>query len=655
MAGVRAVVAGGGLGMKARQGGIAAGQRPGQKGSGQPSLYLRTGDSIPCEVTGIDENGVSIKTSLSDSMFVPHDKIKAVELVRETTGAPGLTPVKQDRLLTLPRMQRDSPPTHLIRSRDGDYLRGRLIGMNDNRLQVEVRLEVKELPRERVSRIIWLHAEDLDKTGAADPLERKPEVGTALAKLTPANEQIQRCLEKFTRVEFLDLELQDCITYLSEAHKIKMSVTLKDRDAGVSLEKPITLKMDDANLGDVLKRMFEPLHLTYAIENRELNITASAAGDPSAVKPAKDEVVQETVESVRGNDKIKRSLDKPTNVEFLDLAMEDCITFLLEYHGIKITIDKQALEDDGVPLDQPITLKVNGVALRSVLKLILEPLDLIAVVERGELRITTSAKVKARAAKAAERVAPRPSPASDKTRTRVQVLRNDETRLTFFPETFADATLSGTSDVLGACRVNLAQIDQLLIGGAIEQAAAKLQYQKWKLQNAVDPKFVNSGENSDGGDAGTESPLVGKPAPLFELDLLTGGKFKLADQKGHVVVLDFWATWCGPCLAAMPQVDRAVHDFQDQGVQLIAVNLEEGPKPIKSLLERHKLDVTVALDRDGAVAGKYQASAIPQTVIIDKAGNVVRVFIGGGTQFEEQLRTALRGLFPESPPQPPAP
>src|SRR5258708_37753846 len=136
--------------------------RAGQKGTGQPSLYLLTGDTIPCEVTSIDENGVSFKTALSDSKFVAHDKIKAVELVRGTANAPGLTKTKRDRLLTLPRMQKESPPTHLIRSLDGDYLRCRLVGMDDNRLQVEVRLEMKEIPRARVARIIWLHADDLE-------------------------------------------------------------------------------------------------------------------------------------------------------------------------------------------------------------------------------------------------------------------------------------------------------------------------------------------------------------------------------------------------------------------------------------------------------------------------------------------------------------
>ncbi|GAG41856.1 unnamed protein product, partial [marine sediment metagenome] len=112
-----------------------------------------------------------------------------------------------------------------------------------------------------------------------------------------------------------------------------------------------------------------------------------------------------------------------------------------------------------------------------------------------------------------------------------------------------------------------------------------------------------------------------------------------------VVVLDFWATWCGPCLQAMPQIDRVMHEFKDHDVQLVAVNLQEGPESIKSLLKRLKLNPTVALDIDGAVAAKYAAIAIPQTVIIDSDGKVVRLFVGGGPQFGEQLRAALKSVL----------
>ena len=80
----------------------------------------------------------------------------------------------------------------------------------------------------------------------------------------------------------------------------------------------------------------------------------------------------------------------------------------------------------------------------------------------------------------------------------------------------------------------------------------------------------------------------------------------------------------------MPQVEKVAGEFRDRGVQLIAVNLQEEPKQISAMLERHKLQPTVALDRDGAVAEKYAANAIPQTVIIKGDGTVARLFVGGG-------------------------
>src|SRR5262249_37352111 len=110
----------------------------------------------------ITEEGVAFKSSISTSTFVPHDKVKAVELAPITELVVRLSKTKRERLLTLPRMQKSSPPTHLIRSRNGDYLRGRVLTMDGRRLQVETRLETRELPRDRIAHIIWLHPEELD-------------------------------------------------------------------------------------------------------------------------------------------------------------------------------------------------------------------------------------------------------------------------------------------------------------------------------------------------------------------------------------------------------------------------------------------------------------------------------------------------------------
>jgi hypothetical protein len=180
-------------------------------------------------------------------------------------------------------------------------------------------------------------------------------------------------------------------------------------------------------------------------------------------------------------------------------------------------------------------------------------------------------------------------PVAEPTATRVQAVRNDGIRLTFIAEQLAGRTLSGKSDVLGPCQVDLKNVDQLLIGGGIEKAAALLAYQQWKLKDAPEPREAKSddGQSASGRSSGIESPLVGKPAPDFELEVLGGSKFRLAQSKGKVIILDFWATWCGPCLQAMPQVEKVAGEFRDRGVELLAVNLQEEPKQITSMLERH--------------------------------------------------------------------
>src|SRR5262249_8529392 len=83
-------------------------------------------------------------------------------------------------------------------------------------------------------------------------------------------------------------------------------------------------------------------------------------------------------------------------------------------------------------------------------------------------------------------------------------------------------------------------------------------------------------------------------------------------------------------------------EFRDQGVQLIAVNLQETEKQISAMLERHKLELTVALDRDGGVAPKYAAHASPQTVGIGRDGAVPHLSVVGGPPRGEQLREALK-------------
>ena len=128
---------------------------------------------------------------------------------------------------------------------------------------------------------------------------------------------------------------------------------------------------------------------------------------------------------------------------------------------------------------------------------------------------------------------------------------------------------------------------------------------------------------------------------------MEGGEFQLSEQKGQVVVLDFWASWCGPCMQALPQVDAVVAEFADRGVKLVAVNMQEDRDAITSALERLKIKPAVALDIDGAAAEHYQVTAIPHTLVIDAEGNIARLFIGSSPESAALLRTTIEELLSE--------
>ena len=140
--------------------------------------------------------------------------------------------------------------------------------------------------------------------------------------------------------------------------------------------------------------------------------------------------------------------------------------------------------------------------------------------------------------------------------------------------------------------------------------------------------------------------LLGKPAPGFELALLDGGKLKLVDHKDkQVVILDFWATWCGPCVAALPTITEVANKYKAQGVAFYAVNLRETPEEINGFLKEQGLKMAVALDVEGAIADKYGVTGIPQTVIVGKDGSVQVVHVGLSPDLKEKLTKELEDLL----------
>ncbi len=228
----------------------------------------------------------------------------------------------------------------------------------------------------------------------------------------------------------------------------------------------------------------------------------------------------------------------------------------------------------------------------------------------------------------------------------VEVILNDGSRIKLLAQRLSDEFLSGDSQLLGECKIPMADVRELRSAGFTApgiSANEEMFYTDWQLVAAQEPAIPAEadGDIANGGAHQT----VGSDAKSVKLPLLIGGEFALSEARGKIVVLDFWATWCAPCMQTMPLVEEAIAEFDPQQVRLVSVNLEESANHVRSVLERHEMKVAVALDIDGVAAQRYQAKAIPQMVIVGKDGKIARLYVGGGSGMVEQMKTAISQLL----------
>jgi peroxiredoxin len=134
------------------------------------------------------------------------------------------------------------------------------------------------------------------------------------------------------------------------------------------------------------------------------------------------------------------------------------------------------------------------------------------------------------------------------------------------------------------------------------------------------------------------------PAPGFALKGEDGRTYRLADYRGKVVVLNFWATWCPPCREEMPSMERAHRKLRGEHIVLLAVNVGESEEQIFEFTGRYPVTFPLPLDLDGAVLRQYPVVGLPTTFVIDPRGMVTHRAIGGREWDDDRLLGVLRQL-----------
>lgn len=144
----------------------------------------------------------------------------------------------------------------------------------------------------------------------------------------------------------------------------------------------------------------------------------------------------------------------------------------------------------------------------------------------------------------------------------------------------------------------------------------------------------------------TAAPQQGFSAPDFTLTSITGETVMLSDLRGKAVLVNLWATWCPPCRAEMPAIEKVYNEYKDQGFVVLAVNMtyQDAFDKIEPFVKEQGLTFPILLDETGSLANSYQLRSLPSSYFIGRNGVIQEVVIGG-PMAEALLRTRIEKLL----------
>ncbi len=142
------------------------------------------------------------------------------------------------------------------------------------------------------------------------------------------------------------------------------------------------------------------------------------------------------------------------------------------------------------------------------------------------------------------------------------------------------------------------------------------------------------------------APQAGFPAPDFTLQALDGKTYTLSELKGSAVLVNLWATWCPPCRAEMPAIEKMYQEYKDEGFVALAVNMttQDDPAALAPFIRKYGLTFPVLLDVNAQAAAAYQMRSLPSSYFIDRAG-IIREVVIGGPMAEALLRTRIEQIL----------